>query len=171
MLVDGPAPMTSWREKNDQELTAVDIREMRAAAMRLPRRVVELQNETVEQRNAAVARAEAAERDVERYALENEILRERLRIIMDRARAVPEAGERAAQMMGNLRESQEWRDGAMMLGLASEVTALRAEIRRMNAEHPDALRQCPLCTVWLPGGEFDDDNTTLCKMCSKGLAR
>ena len=118
--------MTSWRDKNDQELTAADIREMRAEARD----------------------AEGAKRDVERYALENQILRERLNIIIDSARAVPEAGERAAVMMGNLRETQEWRDGAMMLGLASEVSALRAEIRRMIAEH-DALatltRRCPRC--------------------------
>ena len=138
MLVDGPAPMTSWREKNDQELTAVDIREMRAAAMRLPRRVVELQNETVNERNEWRDRAIAAEAQVLvlAKALYGPEFERRHRQAIDQLDAdeaatprntiVKEARARAAQlMMTNPRETQAWRDGAMLLGLASEVAALR----------------------------------------------
>ncbi len=49
--------MSDWRDKDDQDLTATDIAEMRRAALAkpIPARIVEVQREVVEQRNAAQA--------------------------------------------------------------------------------------------------------------------
>ena len=186
--------MTNWREKNDQELTKDDIREMRAAALRLPRRVVELQNETVNERNEWRNRAIAAEAQVLvlAKALYGPEFERRHRQAVDQLDAdeaaivrdamVDEARARAAQMMENPRETQAWRDGAMLLGLASEVAALRAGepdpmpfgeaslpefvtppglASEVSALRAAPLRQCPLCTEWLAREEFDDDNLSL----------
>lgn len=42
------------------------------------------------------------------------------------AELIDDARERATEMMSGLRETQEWRDGALILALASELRALAA---------------------------------------------
>ena len=42
------------------------------------------------------------------------------------AELIDDARDRATEMMSGLRETQEWRDGALILALASELRALAA---------------------------------------------